>query len=272
MRGARSQIPEVKRMRATNLAQFVKAVEKLVREWTPKDADWYLQPWFRGHGNAEWALEPGWYRTSTSSQGIGFDYYSEATLLEKFKLRAPTYLERLPTNDWEWLFVMQHYGLWTRLLDWTESSLTALYFAIRDNRGDTDAAVWVMNPWWLNRQTFRDYVLFPADHKRANHHAPLQPGQTLKGKLPLAITPVHASSRIAAQRGVFTIHGTQKGALDSLAKRTGKQPTYLEPIIIPKASIATMSRELSIAGISESLIFPELTGLCREIKTGFFGD
>jgi FRG domain len=262
----------MKRMQATSLAEFVKAVEKLVRDWTPKDAEWYLQPWFRGHGDAAWVLEPGWYRPSTSTQGIGADYYNEATLLEKFKLRAPTYLERLPSSDWEWMFVMQHYGLWTRLLDWTESSLIALYFAIRDNRGDTDAAVWVLNPWWLNRQTFGDYVLFPADDERADDYAPLRPGQKLKGKLPLAITPVHASSRIAAQRGVFTIHGTEKAALDSLAKRKGEEPTYLQPIMIPKASVSRVSQELSIAGISESLIFPELSGLCREIKAGFFGD
>ena len=264
--------PNMKPLEATSLAEFVKAVEKLVREWTPDGADWYLQPWFRGHGNVSWSLEPGWYRPSNPAQGIGADYYSEATLLEKFKLRAPTYLERLPANDWEWVFLMQHYGLPTRLLDWTESSLIALYFAIRDNAGDADAAVWVMNPWWLNHQTFDDYVLFAADDPRAAGHAPLRPGEKLKGQLPLAITPIHGSQRIAAQRGVFTLHGTERGALDRLASSRKTEGAYLRPIIIPKANIFTVHQDLAISGISESLIFPELSGLCREIKTGFFGD
>jgi hypothetical protein len=259
-------------MQITSLAGFVTAVEQLVDEWTPKEVDWYLQPWFRGHGNASWSLEPGWYRFSSAVGGIGDEYYNEATLLENFRLRAPTYLERLPATDWEWLFLMQHYGLRTRLLDWTESSLIALYFAIRDNSADVDAAVWVMNPWWLNRQTFGEYVLFPADDPRAKEHAPLRPAQELKGKLPIAITPIRASPRIAAQRGVFTIHGNDRTALDRLACLEGKDPPCLRKWVIPRTHVATVRKELAISGISESLIFPELSGLCREIKRDFFGD
>jgi hypothetical protein len=259
-------------MEVRSLAGFVTAVEQLVEEWTPKGVGWYLQPWFRGHGKASWSPEAGWYRLATAVRGVGAEYYSEATLLEQFKLEAPTYLARLPATDWEWLFLMQHYGLPTRLLDWTQSSLIALYFAIRDNAGDTHAAVWAMNPWWLNRESFGKYVLFPADDPRASDHAPLRPGQELKGKLPLAITPIHASQRITAQRGVFTIHGTERGALDRLAGRKGEERPCLRRLVIPSGSVATVRRELAIAGISESLIFPELSGLCREIKADFFGE
>jgi hypothetical protein len=259
-------------MRIKSLQDYVKAVEGIVDEWTPRDADWYLQPWFRGHGNASWTLTPGWYRPSGEAKGIGADYYSEPTLLEKFMLRAPTYLERLPATKWEWLFLMQHYGLPTRLLDWTESSLIALYFAIRDTGPDADAAVWAMNPWWLNYQTFGDYVLFPADDPRADGHAPLCLSQTLEGKLPLAITPTRASTRIAAQRGTFTIHGSDRTALDRLARSNAKERPRLRRLVIPHAHVGRLEKELSIAGITESLIFPELDGLCREIKTGFFGD
>ena len=259
-------------MTISSLSEFVKAVEQLVEEWTPKGANWYLQPWFRGHGNLSSSLEPGWYRLSNAGGGIGDEYYSEATLLKKFQLRAPIYLDRLPSTDWEWLFLMQHYGLRTRLLDWTESSLIALYFALRKHAGKADAAVWAMNPWWLNYQTFGEYALFAADDARVLGHAPLRDGQELKGKLPLAITPIRASARIAAQRGVFTIHGTERDALDRLAKCRGKERACLRRLVIPNKYVVTISRELSIAGITESLIFPELSGLCREIKSGFFGE
>jgi hypothetical protein len=129
-----------------------------------------------------------------------------------------------------------------------------------------------MNPWWLNKQTFGDYVLFPAGDSRARDHAPLQASVRLKGRLPLGITPLRSNSRIVAQRGVFTIHGTERGALDRLAAGgVRKREVCLRKLLIPRDSIAGIRRELSVAGITESLIFPELSGLCRELKRDFFG-
>lgn len=258
-------------MRVTSLAEYVSAIETLIEQWTPAGVDWYLQPWFRGQRNAAWSLKPGWYRSSSSPQGVGDEYYSESQLLELFKLRAPTYLERLPASDWEWLFLMQHYGLPTRLLDWTESSLIGLYFAVREGSEDSDAAVWVLSPWWLNRATFGDYVLFSADDDRARAHAPLRPKQALAGKLPIALTPVRASQRIVSQRGVFTVHGSDPGGLDQLARQHGTATPCLRRIVLPRQVLGQVRRELSIAGITESLIFPELSGLCRELQTQFFG-
>jgi FRG domain-containing protein len=250
-----------------SLPAFTDAVNRIVREWTPHDAEWYLQPWFRGHADATWPLSPGLYRM-TGASGIGADYYSEAQLLESFKLRAPRYLERPPQSDWEWLFIMQHYGLPTRLLDWTESALVALYFAVRDNDETRDAAVWVTNPWWINRQVFGKWDLFAADDPKAE---PWRVGlaKRKRARKPAAVVPVYTSIRINAQRGVFTIHGSDPEGLTRLAAAQGPD-TCLRQLVLPKGAVATVRQELAIAGISESLIFPELDGLCRELKRFFF--
>ena len=85
--------------------------------------------WFRGHINADWKLTPKLYRKPF----IGAD---ENEIRHEFQSRALQLIQtRLPANKWEWYFLMQHYGVPTRLLDWTENALIAMYFAVEDQIG-----------------------------------------------------------------------------------------------------------------------------------------
>ena len=256
---------------ATSLAEFIGEVETIVQRWTPHGVDWYISPWFRGQSNIEWDLEPGWYRQAAPGRKKGDAWYSEHNLLLEFKLRAPRYLPAQPATDWHWLFVMQHYGLPTRLLDWTESALLGLYFAIRENRQDTDAAVWVLNPWWLNHRSLQRREIPLAGDLLLAPWAPLSERGRLEGILPVAIRPVHGTDRIATQKGFFTVHGKQRGALRTLSTLSVDNGPGLHLLRIPADTIVDIQRQLAIAGVTETSVFQELDGLGREIKAGFFG-
>src|SRR5262245_49355448 len=81
--------------------------------------------WFRGHGNVAHTLLPSIAR---HANGLA----REEMLLKRFKQNAFPFTHRPPQEEWDWLFLMQHFGVPTRLLDWTESPLVGLYFAVEN--------------------------------------------------------------------------------------------------------------------------------------------
>src|SRR5688572_18661980 len=80
--------------------------------------------WFRGHADEGWKLRPSILRPPRTIA-------DEMFLVKRFKQHAVPFLENSLRDEWEWLFLMQHYGVSTRLLDFSESPLVGLYFALQ---------------------------------------------------------------------------------------------------------------------------------------------
>ncbi len=119
----------------------IKSVSEFLKELKLKQSD---EPhWYRGHGSVKWTLRPTIARIKS---GI----LSEPPLITRFKQNALALLTQRPATEWEWLFIMRHHGLPTRLLDWTESPLVGLYFAV-EGHAKSDGAVWSLRPIELNK-------------------------------------------------------------------------------------------------------------------------
>ena len=169
--------------------------------------------------------------------------------------------------------LMQHYGAPTRLLDWTDSALVALFFALNSNKaGDTtipcDAAVWILDPWWLNGQVIRRRSVVFTDWEEAVPYLPELFGSALRKRWPLAIDPPHIARRLAVQRSRFTVHGTDPDGLMKLGKRGRGR---LLRVVIPKKDVIQMRVDLYTCGISDATLFPDLEGLAREL-TRFYSE
>jgi hypothetical protein len=255
---------QAKDLVATTVEQYVGLVSKLGGQWMPPQIE-VLGPWFRGHSNSEWSLVPKLYRQEDH------DRNTEDEIREEFITRAPSLTEAHPSNEWQWYFLMQHYGAPTRLLDWTDGGLIGLYFAVRDNRGCSDAAVWMLDPWWLNGKVVgKQEVVCPdalgvlrGDRQRVKKWLPTRFHKGTRLPLrPLAIYPSHTMRRISTQRSCFTIHGTDLNAMHEISR---EKKSRLIKIIIPSFQTATIRRELEMCGIDEATVFPDLEGLARAL-------
>ena len=254
-------------LRAEDLPEFIELISKIEKQWSPRDEPWGL--WYRGHRKAYWTLLPRLYRQlreSDSAQG------EDDENREDFIKRAPSLTDRKPENSWEWYFLMQHYRAPTRLLDWTEGALIALYFAVNENRGYHDAAVLMLDPWWLNKRVIGAKEVIPPgspglSEKDRKRYAPWLPDQfhskTLRRKLPVAIYPNYIDRRIVAQRSCFTIHGSRRQSLEELF---GGKDDHLAKILIPSYAVAKIFQQLAMSGINESTVFPDLEGLGRQVS------
>jgi hypothetical protein len=210
----------------------------------------------------------------------------ERELIRDLKLTAVRLLDKPPKNEWEWLFIARHHGFVSRLLDWSESPLIALYFALREKTDPpVDCVLWALDPYQLNQFALNEgkepttkkrvvsvpvaghpstqkYLLPAADEDENLHRKP----DDWLPKYPIAIRAPQLTPRSVAQRGVFTIHGHEKIAFENIDEIIGsKGVPALQKLVVPAAARRNLLRDFHALGITESVLFPDLEGLIRNL-------
>jgi hypothetical protein len=215
--------------------------------------------WFRGQPDASFSpsLTPAALRHSTVEKR-----QAALDLISDFKRIAEAKLPRLPDayDEFKWAQIAQHYGLPTRLLDWTESATTALFFACL--KPTVDGLVFLINPVELNRlgDLSRSRILDPqADQDLILKFLRAGARQGKRTSYPVAVNPVWGSDRIIAQRGAFTLHGSMFSLDDA------RVPSLVAIPVLREAK-ARLRSELRRVGVDEMTLFPELEHSCRHLK------
>lgn len=183
-------------------------------------------------------------------------------------------------NDWDILFKMQHYGIPTRVLDWSESLGVALYFALNFSSNINNPCIWVLDPYKLNelvhpskrigftdrdyktlynpKSDFKDtyYNYFIVNHKK---------NKEVLFETPQALYPIKSNQRVRAQWGVFTLHGLNENCISKQVPEEILRKFPLTENIIEEAKTF-----LSNSSINHFSMMPDLEGLQKYLKEYYY--
>jgi len=217
--------------------------------------------WFRGNSDSGWTLTPGALRSDKLAKR-----QKALSILDEFRVIAQPKLSAHPTGDTdsvtlEWMQIAAHYGIPTRLLDWTENSGISLYFACA--HADGDGAVFILDPLNLNgTSSIGRRVLNPvSDLQIIKKYVALNGRIDRRGPETVALQPIQNNERIRAQHGRFTIHGSRHRHLDQ------RQCPGLSYLFIPRDAKFDLLRELETISINEMHVFPELEHTANYLKS-----
>lgn len=214
--------------------------------------------WYRGHADVDYLLQPTIYRKP-------YSWEKEKSFMNEFKAKANNFI-KAKDDYFEWLFIMQHHGTPTRLLDWSENALVSIAFATqyrKDKHKGKNAIVWCLNPVKFNGEVhFGSFNDEPIPNIIENDLIQQMYINSPRTKRPIAILGSYNNERIIAQKGVFTLFPEQDAfSMDSLPDAE----KYLTRIVIENSSVDDIAEELYFIGLNELSLFPELESISKEI-------
>lgn len=245
-------IKPIKSEEATSLSDFFRIIKGYSAE--------NRLLWFRGHASDEYKLAPSIYREPYKAE-------NELEFMNLFKAKGVKFFSD-KVGYFEWLFIMQHYGTPTRLLDWSESATVALAFATQYRSPETinnDAVIWCLDPFKINELA---NVIRGTSPSIINICEETEIGKIYQSNgrsdsKPIAILGSYESERIIAQKGVFTLFPM----IESFnMEELPNAESFLKKIVIPRENVADIANELYYIGTNEMSLFPEPESISKEIK------
>ena len=233
----------------SSLTQFVEELGVAPLHWEEVDSRLKAGPqykypfglWFRGEGRnySGGNLVPCVFRADNGK------VYDEISMYNVLRLRAGEYRKDHQAT-FDWLCLMQHYGLPTRLIDWSESPLVALYFAVRNEfyHNEKDGFIYALDARRLN--SFTDVIRNPI---RSGIHVPESFNTVIRAAC--ADRPILASLlRVHALRECDQTDGLPIPDLVDIAENPEKYPEFLERLRMPTAVYPFRSNRRMIAQYS----------------------
>jgi hypothetical protein len=215
--------------------------------------------WYRGQNNnhpaKDYKLRSGIFRLPFSLEDImKWEYISYKRFMENgFDIHKTE-------NEWDLLYIMQQFGLKTRLLDWTESFAVSLYFATRNWKEDSYCSIWMLDPYRMNKLLHDSDELLSVPRNSSF----LEKKDTFTNSI--ALSPYVNTTRGMSQRGYFTLQGNTILGLEEEGKATLIKNGVLKHVKLTPDLSKDIVLFMELSGINHFTLFPDLTGLASFVN------
>lgn len=242
------------------IEKTITSIDCLIDEIKRLRSKYGKQPiWFRGQEDSDWDLIPSIQRGDLNQREtfITNDFYIYVNQIE----------DNMPhkTNYAAWMSLMQHYGLPTRILDWSSSPLIASYFALEKNREKkNDSCIWVLIPRRVNINEGFGSCVYPIDAYTVQQmlipafKSNVKIDTKFQNKI-IACHSVEKNLRMYSQQSSFTVHNSEKRLEDICDSET------LFKFVIPCKYKEEIYESVNILGISTSFVYPDMEHVSRDI-------
>lgn len=196
-------------------------------------------------------------------------------MLTRFRQEAASAGRQYAFDEWGWMAFAQHHALPTRLLDWSQSPLVALFFACERTPNDLDVGLEpdgefiLIHPNDLNEEAGdagggHPLLLSDSDTTLQNY----LPGRDAERRLkPVAVVAPLVFDRIRFQTGTFTVAQTPQPGGEQEPLRKARS---LQAFPVPGGSKETLREQLGVLGFTDVSIYRDLDRIAKRIK-GTYG-
>lgn len=247
--------------------------------------------WFRGVVNSTYDLVPSLQRSLPRRTSHTEIKDIEKKMFEIFK-ETPE-LKGHQYTDWELLYLMQHFGVKTRFLDWSYSALVSLFFATYNWDKKQNARIWLLDPYLLNEVYLKESAIVSPKKEKA--YFDFLNSFTIDNSIyafdGYKLNYQGINKRIAAQKGVFTLHLSRNFLSPSIyalnkvlendieIDKSSHSPSLrvdfpdatavLDYIDIDPLAVDEIKKYLLEKGITLNSLFPDLKGTADYINSIF---